>query len=285
MSTRDPMRLVQDPSCPEIQRELLRHGVELAPPPGAEQRVWLGVVGAVGALGALGALGTIGGAAAAGAGGAAAEASTKTVTTAAKVNVAGLTSAKVVAIVAALAALGAFGAYLVGGLRGAPAPSASPPVAAPSEAPVTAPPATAPAAEAPPWETPPVREAPQAVPGPRHPTRVRPRTKADAPSPATAASPAARLGEETTLIRGARQALRGGEPARALQILEACRRRYPAGVLQQERERLTIEALVEDGRRAEASARAAQFLRKYPDSPHAGDVRALGRGGSGGPGR
>ena len=36
---------------------------------------------------------------------------------------------------------------------------------------------------------------------------------------------------------------------------------------------------MKDGRGAEASARAAQFLRKYPDSPHAGDVRALGLGG------
>jgi len=274
MSTpRDPVRLVLDPACPDMQRELLRHGAEMGPPPGAEQRVWLGVVGAIGAT------------AAAGAAAGAADASAKTASTAAKVNLAGATtSAKVVAVIstlAALAALGAFGVYLVVGVgsSGVSIPVAPAPAAAPAEAPAIAPPAPSAKIETPPWETPPPADAP---PGPRRPTRVRPHTKAAPVPPAVAPSPAARLGEETTLIRDARQALRAGDAARALQLLEACRRQFPAGVLQQERERLTIEALVKAGRRAEAAARAAQFLRKYPDSPHAGDVRALGLGGSGG---
>ena len=78
------------------------------------------------------------------------------------------------------------------------------------------------------------------------------------------------------MIRDARQALRAGNAARALRLLEEARQLFPTGVLQQERERLTIEALVKDGRRADASARAAAFLRRYPDSPHASEIRALG---------
>ena len=74
----------------------------------------------------------------------------------------------------------------------------------------------------------------------------------------------------------ARQALRGGDATRALRLLAQCRRLFPTGVLAQERERLTIEALAAAGRGPEASARAAEFLRKYPDSPHAGEIRALG---------
>ena len=263
---RDPERLLLDPACPDIQRDLLRHGAEMGPPPGAEQRVWLGVVGAIGAT------------AAAGAAAGAAEASAKTATTAAKVNVAGLTGAKVLAIVTALAALGAFGVYLVVGMRSTPTSVAPAPAEPPAIAPQ--PPSTG---ETPPWESPPPADPQRgAAPGPRRPTRVRPHTRAAAAPPAAAPSPAARLGEETTLIRDARQALRGGDAARALHLLEACRRQFPAGVLQQERERLTIEALVKAGRSAEASTRAAQFLRRYPDSPHAGDIRALGLGGSGG---
>jgi len=266
---RDPERLLLDPACPDIQRDLLRHGAEMGPPPGAEQRVWLGVVGAIGAT------------AAAGAAAGAAEASAKTATTAAKVNVAGLTGAKVLAIVTALAALGAFGVYLVVGMRSTPTSVAPAPAATPAEPPAIAPPPST--GETPPWESPPPADPQRgAAPGPRRPTRVRPHTRAAAAPPAAAPSPAARLGEETTLIRDARQALRGGDAARALHLLEACRRQFPAGVLQQERERLTIEALVKAGRSAEASTRAAQFLRRYPDSPHAGDIRALGLGGSGG---
>ena len=84
-----------------------------------------------------------------------------------------------------------------------------------------------------------------------------------------------------TLIKEARQALRDGNAARALRVLEECRRLHPAGVLVQERERLTVEALITGGRAAEASARASEFLRKYPDSPHAGEVRELGRRAAG----
>jgi outer membrane protein assembly factor BamD (BamD/ComL family) len=104
-----------------------------------------------------------------------------------------------------------------------------------------------------------------------------------APRRAAPAASAGRLRQETDLIREARQALRQGDARRALALLAECRRLFPRGVLEQERERLAIEALSRSGRGAEAAARAAAFLRKYPDSPHAGEIRGLGLGGP--PGR
>jgi outer membrane protein assembly factor BamD (BamD/ComL family) len=97
-------------------------------------------------------------------------------------------------------------------------------------------------------------------------------------APQAAASP---LRQEVAFIKEARQALRDGNAARALRLLEECGRLHPAGVLVQERERLAIQALIAGGRAGEASARASEFLRKYPDSPHAGEVRELGRRAAG----
>jgi hypothetical protein len=259
MSTvNDPVRLVADPGCPESQRALLQHGVNIAPPRDAEARVWMALVGSLGA------------AAAGGGAAAAADASTKTVTTTAVKT--GLVSMKIVAVVAgltALAAVVALGSYVFGPKTREPRDVGSaapvPTVEAPAVVPQPPPPAAA-------VETPPVDAPPPA-------TTVPART---APGAHRAVrSPARRLGDETTLIKDARQALRAGDAARALRLLEESRRLFPAGVLQQERERLAIEALVKAGRGAEASARANAFLKKYPDSPHANEIRARGLGSSG----
>jgi hypothetical protein len=56
-------------------------------------------------------------------------------------------------------------------------------------------------------------------------------------------------------------------------VLGATERRFPDGILLQEREALTISALAELGRSSEASARARAFLRAFPQSPHAERVR------------
>ena len=261
-TTTDPARLIADPGRPESERALLQLGADIAPPRDAEARVWLALVGAIGVPAAAGA----------------ADASTKTTTTtitAAKAE-AGLTGVKIAAVVAtlaALAALVALGSYLVGAVKG-PRPPES--IAAAPAAGTPAQPAVA--VEAPP----PAEDAPsRPAPGTRRAVRdqLRPRAAAGPATPAP--SPATRLREETTLIRDARQALRAGDAARALRVLDECRRLFPAGVLQQERERLAIEALSKDGRAAEASARATAFLRKYPDSPHAGEIRALNLGTAG----
>ena len=77
------------------------------------------------------------------------------------------------------------------------------------------------------------------------------------------------------MILGARRVLRAGNPAGALTLLDAARARFPGGILVQEREALTIEALVRSGQRALATKRAEAFFRDYPKSPHGADVRSF----------
>jgi hypothetical protein len=72
-----------------------------------------------------------------------------------------------------------------------------------------------------------------------------------------------------------RRVLRAGDAATALRLLERARARFSHPVLGQEREALTIEALARSGARDVAARRAATFLRDYPKSPHAADVRAF----------
>jgi hypothetical protein len=266
MSTsRDPVRLVLDPACPDSERGLLAEDANMAPPRGAQDRVWLALVG-VGVAGAAAGATT----------GTITTTTTTTTTTAAKVE-AGLTPVKIVGLAAVLAAMVAVATYLAGAWgAGRKAVSVEPaaPVA-PVETTAAAPPQPPPLPPA--AETPPVDNAVPAgdierarpAPGVRHSVR--------SATPA-AANP---LRQEITLIKEARQALRDGHAARALRVLEECRRLHPDGVLVQERERLTVEALIAGGRAAEASARAAEFLRRYPDSPHAGEVRELGRKAAG----
>lgn len=55
-------------------------------------------------------------------------------------------------------------------------------------------------------------------------------------------------------------------PSQALAALRLHGQRYPRSVLSQEREALTVKALVAAGRQAEARAAAASFGQRYPDS-------------------
>lgn len=80
---------------------------------------------------------------------------------------------------------------------------------------------------------------------------------------------------ESRAIAEAREALRSGNVATALSTLGRARSLFPDGILRQEREALTIEALVRSGQRASARARAAAFLDTYPRSPHAAQVRRV----------
>jgi hypothetical protein len=78
---------------------------------------------------------------------------------------------------------------------------------------------------------------------------------------------------ERMMLQRARAALRSGDPATALSWIETARSRFAGGVLAQEREVLTIEALSAAGRKAEAGARARAFLGRFPDSPHVAHVQ------------
>jgi hypothetical protein len=88
-------------------------------------------------------------------------------------------------------------------------------------------------------------------------------------------TPASRLREESLAVLAARRTLRTGDAGGALRLLEAARRDFPSGMLGQEREALTIEALARSGAKEVARKRADTFLSNYPKSPYASDVRAF----------
>jgi outer membrane protein assembly factor BamD (BamD/ComL family) len=98
---------------------------------------------------------------------------------------------------------------------------------------------------------------------------------AAAPAPAAAAR-ASDLRDESRLLERARDALRGGDARAALTILDDARARFPNGVLDQERETLSIEAIAASGDRARAAARADAFERRYPNSPLVPRVHRFG---------
>jgi len=71
--------------------------------------------------------------------------------------------------------------------------------------------------------------------------------------------------EELRLLREAQDALEG-RPRRALAVAGEHARRFPRGMLAQEREVIAIDALVRLGRNAQARARAERFRRRNPES-------------------
>jgi outer membrane protein assembly factor BamD (BamD/ComL family) len=70
------------------------------------------------------------------------------------------------------------------------------------------------------------------------------------------------------LLERAQDALRA-RPAEALALCNDHAKRFPNGMLVQEREMVAIEALVKVGRRDEARARADRFKARFPGSTHA----------------
>jgi hypothetical protein len=79
---------------------------------------------------------------------------------------------------------------------------------------------------------------------------------------------------EVRLLGEAQTAIRAGDAARALTLVEDHARRYPTGALGEEREATRIGALCRLGRLAEAREATDHFLRATPRSPLAGPVRA-----------
>lgn len=81
------------------------------------------------------------------------------------------------------------------------------------------------------------------------------------------------LDAELSLLRRARAALTGS-PQQALRLLGEHARRFPTGVLAEERMLLRVQALCAVGRPERARAAAREFARAHPDSPHAPTVTA-----------
>lgn len=82
-------------------------------------------------------------------------------------------------------------------------------------------------------------------------------------------APAASSGgvQEFELIRAARAAL-PTDPARALALARVHEKKFPNGVLVQEREVIVISALKKLGKTGEADSRADDFKKSHPDSAH-----------------
>jgi hypothetical protein len=84
---------------------------------------------------------------------------------------------------------------------------------------------------------------------------------------------AARLRAEGQQIIAAKQMLKEGDAAGALRVLDQAARDYPDGRAAQERESVAITALARMGNRAAARARAEAFLRAWPNSLFAAQVK------------
>jgi len=99
------------------------------------------------------------------------------------------------------------------------------------------------------------------------------RSAAPAPLPANARG-ASGLEEEVQLLREAQQAMREGHPDRALALVDEHARRFPEGLLRQERIAVRVLALCALGRTGQARRESEGFLRQWPASPFSTQLRA-----------
>lgn len=272
---------------------LLETGRKLDPQPGAEERAWTEFValhgGPFGPAG--GGAGSGGSAAGAGSGGSVAT-STGLKSVLAKVGLSALAKSLGVGIALGIGAAGALqvtsrvftsattpsGAAptsvvvvatstpaRASGLRATPAPA------------IREQPATAASAAQPfqPGKASTVREAGAPEDVPVAPPTTPELGSAVAEFPADPADADSKLDAEARELARAKALLTRGEAAAALAVLEQSGRRYPRGVLVQEREALLIEALVRSGQKARGAARARAFFAQYPKSPMATRLRGL----------
>lgn len=91
-------------------------------------------------------------------------------------------------------------------------------------------------------------------------------------APAGAAPPT--LDDEIALVRDARAALRAGDAARSLSLLDTHDRLFPDGALGEDCAAERVYALCALGRTDDARVVATRFLAEHPVSPHAAAVRA-----------
>jgi hypothetical protein len=159
---------------------------------------------------------------------------------------------RALAIAAAFAVGGGLGALVMHRLGQAPAATVAPPVERVATTTVEAP-----------------------VAPPRVPAQVpasaglvaRPMFATPAPLPKASASHALDpLADERKLLDEARVAVEREDGDAALAATEAHTRKYPRGVLVQEREAIAVRALILLGRTDEARARVERFREHFPDS-------------------
>ena len=124
-------------------------------------------------------------------------------------------------------------------------------------------------------------EAPSSPAAPDPPAasiaRGQPRSLGHAAPPLDSTAPAPDADEllrEAELLEKARADI-SRDPASSLRSLDQHREGFGDGQLTAERELLAIDALARQGRSAEARARAAAFLARFPSSPYADRVRRI----------
>jgi outer membrane protein assembly factor BamD (BamD/ComL family) len=81
------------------------------------------------------------------------------------------------------------------------------------------------------------------------------------------------VAEELELLRSAEVEFHAGSPAQALALLDEHARRFPRGVLVEERRASRILALCRLGQAAAARSEADAFVAQYPSSPFVERVR------------
>jgi hypothetical protein len=106
-----------------------------------------------------------------------------------------------------------------------------------------------------------------------------------APQPAARAAPSS-LGDQLAQLQRARAALRSGQAAQALELLDAYQSQLDGQAFGAEATLLRIEALAATGQKERAAESAQQFARDYPNSPLIDRAQSLasqlsGAGGAG----
>jgi hypothetical protein len=277
----DPKRLLDREDLGKVERRLLESGRDVDPSEQAPDALWGALAQRIALTAATDVVVTK---AATGLSSAAARVGAVVKSTAASaVLKPALVAVAAVGVSTAALTYGVPGNHAVGTTRARDVSVSAPSVRA-SSPPSTPPPLVVAAVQtaAPPLPSP---ATPPATPPATGPATVvqsiaRPRSMSTA---ASAALPAAELPAsepvesavhaEGALVLQARAAVRRGDCAAALQRLNEANARYPQGTLRQERDALTIEALACGRQSAEASARAAVFLRDYPGSPYSEAVK------------
>jgi hypothetical protein len=241
---RDPVRLLDDSSLPDLMREDLAEAENQPLPP---MNMAVGLATLTAAISAGGSA-TAGGAAGTAKAAALAQGS--------------WWGGALIGVGAGLVA--SVGIWFAPPLSRAPAPPLPAPIeaAAPAPAPIPAPVEAAVASSTPQL----------AVPEPRAPAAL------NAPSPPAAPSSSAEpvdgpAEELALLVRIKQQAV--SDPASVVALVDEGHRRFPRGSFYQERESIAILALAQLGRGAEAGPRAQRFLDAHPQSPYAERLRSL----------
>jgi hypothetical protein len=145
-------------------------------------------------------------------------------------------------------------------LRRDPAPAPAPPPATAPALSLAPSASVAPGPSLVPPSSPVSGPQPSLVPSSARPARA-------APPPRDVSAPDDGRGD-VALVRSAYEALRAGEAARSLTLVDEHARRYPQSVLGEEREATRVLALCELGRADDARAALGAYRRAYPSGLH-----------------